>query len=187
VAAALRRYGGKSRSFLGTSGACDCGSGGRVRHRFVQTVRSFQLRYTRDASFDFRKFTRFLNQAERIDAGQPEKMTGYLDSTRSLVENSSEASLGVFFDAVESYLEGFESDLKANVDRFFDQIETMSGFSPDVIDAARESFTGAIDGFFDRVSHVMGGLSGSADESEAASSAAQPSVSPDQKTLDVVA
>lgn len=187
LANALRKYGQNSKTIFGNSGAFNDGSNGRVRQRFVQTVRSFQLRYTRDASFDFQKFTRFLNQAERIDAGHPDKMTGYLDSTRSLVDNSTESSLAVFFDAVESYLEGFESDLKANVDTFFDQIEQMSGFSPDVIDTARDSFTGAIDSFFDRVSQVMDSLSGNVSESEQVSSARQPSSSPDLKALDIIA
>ncbi len=189
LANALRKYGLNSKSILGNSEPRNDGGHGRVRQRFVQTVRSFQLRYTKDASFDFHKFTRFLNQAERIDAGHSDKMTGYLDSTRELVDKSTESSLGVFFDAVENYLEGFESDLRANVDKFFDQIEHMSGFSPGVIEAARNSFTGAIESFFGRVSKVMGSLSGDIGSSSTAPSDSQLGLSgyPDLKTLDVVA
>jgi len=158
-------------------------SANRRTNSFMQTIQSFKLRYSKDATFQFSKFTRFLDQTQRLDSAQPDSTEGYFDSTRSLVDTSTESSLSLFFDAVDSYLAGFEDELRSNIDGFFDDIEQLSGFSSDAINAARENFDGALDTFFNAVSGVMDSIRPDSADMNTVQKAAE---APSTENLDLV-
>jgi len=128
----------------------------RGAHR--QAVNKFALRFHLDNRFSFAFLERFNVQTEQMNAERPEALSGYLDSAGGVATAGTNNTMAAFLDAVDGYLDDTAEAMLSKVSAFFDLAAEELGFSGDMVAQARESLTGTIEAFFQRVDEALAQL-----------------------------
>lgn len=123
-----------------------------------QAVNKFALRFHADNRFSFAFLERFNVQTEQMNEEQPEALSGYLNSAGEVASGGTNDMMAAFLDAVDGYLDDTAEAMLNKVSAFFDLAAEELGFSGDMVAQARESLTGTIEAFFQRVDEALAQL-----------------------------
>jgi hypothetical protein len=126
-----------------------------IREGFTRTVKSFDMRYSRDTSFDYSHFTRFLHQTSDMNDVAPENVESYIESTGTLVDSAPEQSLSEFFDLVDKYLAGSEEEMLAAADKFLSDLASKMALPDGWVESARSMTKSSIESFFNSVKNTV--------------------------------
>lgn len=117
------------------------------------------LRFQMDTRFSFALAQRFNIQTQQVAEKQPEAVGPYVDNAGAIARSGTAEAMTAFFDAVDAYLDGSESQIMAKTEQFFDQAAAELGFDGAMVEAAKAQLTASIESFFGRVEEAIAALS----------------------------
>lgn len=128
------------------------------RENYRRAVNKFAMRFRLDSGFSMAFAQRFNVQTKQVAESTPESLNNYLDTSGNLAEKGTTEMMATFFNTVDQYLNEAHDQLISVATESFDTAAAELGFSGEMVDAARDTFVGTIDSFFQRVDNAIAGL-----------------------------
>ncbi len=129
-----------------------------VRNGYTRAVNKFAVRFHMDSNFSLGFAQRFNAQTQAVAAQKPDATNAYVNNAGNLAESGSSEMMGVFFDAVESYLNNAEQNLLQSAGQAFDMAASELGFSGDLVTQAKSGITDSIESFFGKVETAVAAI-----------------------------
>lgn len=122
---------------------------------YRRTVNKFALRYRMDSKFNFSFLNRLNVQTKQVADADPNNLENYVKSAGNVAESGTTEMLSTFFDTVDSYLNGAESDMLAKADKFFTMAVNELGFSEESVSLVKDKLVDSIESFFGKVDDAV--------------------------------
>ena len=129
-----------------------------VRNGYSRAVNKFALRFHMDSNFSLGFAQRFNSQTQTVAAQQPDAANAYVNNAGNLAQTGTSEMMGLFFDAVDSYLNNAEQNLLQSAGQAFDTAASELGFTGDVVTQSKSGITNSIESFFGKVETAVAAM-----------------------------
>jgi len=122
---------------------------------FLRVSRKLTMRYSQDFSLRLSSLRLFNSQAQALDqSGDAGAYVNSTENLVDNPQTSGDL-IGKFFEAVQGYLDNSKSMISEKIDQFFNNLADELGLDDQLLQGVRDSLLANVNAFFDRVDSAM--------------------------------